>query len=482
MVAVQCLKAADPKREILIVRRPGWHEVPGFSGPVFVCPDGTVIDTPKGVDLELSAAVRVAPEVAVGGTFEGWRRAIEAALSVPGCPHWIIGVVAAFAGPIVALTGLDTCGINLSGMSTSGKSKAQRLAASAWSTPDIRRSGLSQSARATDNAVEALAQRASGTVLALDELAHVSGRMAAKMIYTIAGGVGKRRMSADAAIKDSYAWATFAILSGECSLEEKVKSDGGEWLAGMAVRIVDIDVTDVNRSVDAETLRRIDSIEQHYGHAGPAFVRLLMEHGSHRQAGALRERVLTATRRIAGDGADSATVRAATPFALLLIGGELAKNFCLIPPTTAVGEAIIWAWKCFRQSPDATALDPEVQVIGTVRGWIAERWNVTIKNVDAESGINNREAVAWYDESAIYVPKTRLREAAGNGLRESQVASILGRRGMLAKRTEADRLYVRFIPKVGRVMSYALRRSEFGRSDKTVDPDAYTVHRGGRND
>ena len=482
MVAVQCLKAADPEREILIVRRPGWHEVPGFPGPVFVCPDGTVIGAPHGVDLELSAAVRLAPEVAVGGTFEGWRRATEAALSVPGCPHWIIGVVAAFAGPIVALTGLDTCGINLSGMSTSGKSKAQRLAASAWSTPDIRRPGLSQSARATDNAVEALAQRASGTVLALDELAHVSGKLAAKMIYTIAGGVGKRRMSADAAIKDSYAWATFAILSGECSLEEKVKSDGGEWLAGMAVRIVDIDVTDVNRSVDAETLRRIDDVEQHYGHAGPAFVRLLMQHGLHREPGALRERVLSAARRIAGDGADSATVRAATPFALLLIGGELAKSFCLIPATTAVREAIMWAWTCFRQSPDATALDPEAQVIGTIRGWIAERWNVTIKSVDVESGINNREAVAWYDESAIYVPKTRLREAAGNGLRESQVASILERRGMLAKRTETDRLYVRFIPKVGRVTSYALRRSEFGRSEKTVDPDAYAVHRGGRNE
>lgn len=480
-VAVQCLKAADPSREILIVQRTGWHEVPGIPDPVFVCPDGTVLGAPPGAELELSAAARLKPDVAVRGTLDGWRRASEAAIAVSDCPHWTIGVMAAFAGPIVALAGLDTCGVHLSGMSSSGKSKAQRLAASAWSTPDIRRSGLSQSARATDNAVEALAQRGSGTVLVLDELAHVSGKQAEKMIYTIAGGAGKRRMNADAEIKDSYAWATFTILSGECSLQEKIRSDGGEWLAGMAVRIVDIDVTDVNRSVSAETLRLIDDIEEHYGHAGPAFVRSLVEHGLHRKSSELRERVLGAARRIVGDAADGAMVRAATPFALMLIAGELAKNFGLIPPSIAVTDAIMWAWQRFFKSSDATALDPDAQAIEATRGWIAERWNVTIKSVDDRHGINNREAVAWYDNSAIYIPTTRLREAAGNALRETQVASILDRHKMLAKRPEADRLYVRYIPQIGRLKAYALRRSEFGRSEEPADVHAYTVHQGGRN-
>jgi hypothetical protein len=62
------------------------------------------------------------------------------------------------------------------------------------------------------------------------------------------------------------------------------------------------------------------------------------------------------------------------------------------------------------------------------------------------------------------------------------VASILARRGLLAKRTESDRLYVRFVPKVGRVEAYALSRLEFGRCGDTTDPDAaLTVHQGGRN-
>lgn len=474
IIAVRAMKAADPASEILIVFRPGWHELGAGAAAVFVSPGGKVIASPPRADLELAAAVRMAPEVAAAGTLEGWRQAIDAALSVVGCPHWTLGVVAAFAGPVVALTGLDTCGINLSGLSSSGKSKAQRLAVSAWSTPDIRRPGLSQSARATDNAVEALAQRATGTVLALDELGHVSGKVAAAMIYTIAGGVGKRRMDADARIKDSYAWSTFAILSGECSLEEKIRSDGGQWLAGMAVRIVDIDVTDVNRGVHPETLRQIDQIEQHYGHAGPAFIRALMDHGLHRQAGVLREQILAESRRLAGDGADSATIRAATPLALLLICGELAKRFGLIPPATPVQEAVSWAWERFCTSPDATALDPDEQALAAVRRWVAERWDVTIKSVDGDR-INNRETVAWYDDTAIYIPKDRLREAAGGTLRESQVASIIEGRGLLAKRPEPDRLYVRHVPKIGKLQAYALSRAEFGRSKQPLGWESYAA-------
>jgi hypothetical protein len=303
------------------------------------------------------------------------------------------------------------------------------------------------------------------------------------MIYTIAGSTGKRRMTADASMRDTYTWATFAILSGECSLEEKVRGDGGEWLAGMAVRIIDIGVTGVDRQVDAATLRTINDIEHHYGHAGPIFVRALIEHGLHRQAPTLRDHILKAARKLAGGDSDSAIVRAAMPLALLMIAGELAKSFGLIPGVAAVKDAVLWAWDRFRQSSDATALDPETQTVAHLSAWIAQRWGVTIKSVYAESDVNNRETIAWFDDTAVYIPKGTLREAAGNSLRESEAASILARRGLIAKRTEADRLYVRFVPKVGRVEAYALSRSHFGRCSDATDPDTTlnVVHQGGRN-
>jgi hypothetical protein len=67
-VAVDCLKAADPKHEIVVVSRPGWQEVPGLPDPVFICPNGDVIGAPPGQSLELAASARIAPDMAVTGT------------------------------------------------------------------------------------------------------------------------------------------------------------------------------------------------------------------------------------------------------------------------------------------------------------------------------------------------------------------------------------------------------------------------------
>jgi hypothetical protein len=145
---------------------PGGSGTPGL--PIaFICPNGA----PADLRLELAVTTRMAPDVAKAGTLEAWRAATEAAL-LCDCPHWVLCLVGGFAGVLVSLTGLGTCGINLSGLSSSGKTSGQKIAVSAWSAPDILRPGLFQSARTTDNGIEALAQRATGTVLSLDELAH----------------------------------------------------------------------------------------------------------------------------------------------------------------------------------------------------------------------------------------------------------------------------------------------------------------------
>jgi hypothetical protein len=56
---------------------------------------------------------------------------------------------------------------------------------------------------------------------------------------------------------------------------------------------------------------------------------------------------------------------------------------------------------------DAAVLDPETQMVAHLRQWIAERWGVTVKSVEFDS-TNNREAVAWYDPDAVYIPKERI--------------------------------------------------------------------------
>lgn len=464
-VAVQILKAADPADEILVVSRPGWHRLNGSDEPVFVTPAGSAIGGASARRLELATNARFG--LTARGTLDGWKAAVASAAAARGCPHFMLGVLAGFAGVVQSLAGLDSCGINLSGLSSSGKTTAQRLAVSAWTPPSIG-AGLLQSMRSTENAVEVFAQAASGTVLALDELAHADGRAIARLIYAISGGQGKARLTAGALLKQRYAWSTYAILSSECSLEEKVRADGAAWIAGMAVRILDVDVTDVDRALSQTVIREIAAVEQHHGHAGPVFVERLVASGLHRAPDGLRERVMDFARRLAGEHADAARLRAATCLALPYIAGQLAQDFDLIAWSIDIKAPVQWAWERFQKSSDAEALTPDEQAIAHLRAWIAERWDVTIKSVEIgaegfDRKLNNREAVAWYDETVIYVPAQRVREAAGETLKTQQVVKALIDRDLLAKRHDARRAAVRWIPHIGRIDCYALKRSDFGR-------------------
>jgi uncharacterized protein DUF927 len=471
-IVTRLLKAAKPSDCITVVSRPGWHRLPD---PVFVTPAGETIGAPEGVRIELAASTKLADGVSCSGTIKGWRAAVRSAVTAEKCPHWTLSAAAGFAGVLVDLTRSETCGLNLSGGTSLGKTTGQRIAVSSWSSPKQSDGGLLKSMRATENAIEPLARDSSGTILALDEMAHADGKAIGRVIYSLAGDVGKARMRRDGSLRRSQTWSTYALLSSEKSLEQKIRDDGGQWIGGMAARFPDVDVTGVNSRVEPNTIDALNQIFTHYGHAGPAFVRELVANGLHKEPDLLNERIKATARTLAGAGADSARIRAATPFALLAVGGALAKQFGILPTETDIRGAIQWAWKRFSDSPDALALAPDKQVVINIRQYIAERWDVSIKTVEPKAGINNREAVGWYDDDTVYLPTNRVGEAAGGVLKEQRIAAVLDQGGHLSRRGDTTRIAIRWIPKIGRIDCYALRRSEFGRTDKDTDPDQLHV-------
>src|SRR5690606_29102553 len=103
-VALAVLKAADPRDEILVVSRPGWHRLDGCDHPVFVTPAGRAIGDAPASTLELVANARYDT---VRGSLGGWKAAAAAAASVKGCPHFLLGVLAGFCGVVQSLAGLD---------------------------------------------------------------------------------------------------------------------------------------------------------------------------------------------------------------------------------------------------------------------------------------------------------------------------------------------------------------------------------------
>jgi hypothetical protein len=410
---------------------------------------------------ELAADIRMPPDLVRAGTFEGWQDAIRSAATAPNCPHFTLGAAAGFVGPILQLCDLDTCGLNLSGTSTVGKTLTQRLAVSPWCTPRLNRRALFKPAAVTENSVEYLARQSTGRILALDELAHIDGKLVGRLIYSLASGVGKARMQASMKPQPTLDWSTFMIFSCEHSLEHKVRAEGGRWSAGMAARIVDIDCNDVNHRVDRGTLNAVEAIFNHHGHAGRRFVDIFIEHDLHHQAERLRRQILDLADAFAGADVDGATRRAARPFALLQIAGTLAKQFAVLPAETDVEGAVAWGWAKFCGSGEAESLAPDRQALDNIRRWIAERWDASIKRIGSAYH-SGRDAVGWYDDDAIYVPRAHLPEAADHVLGEQAIVKLLVTGDCLVERHSSKRAAVQYIKGVDRVTAYALKRDKFG--------------------
>jgi len=107
--------------------------------------------------------------------------------------------------------------------------------------------------------------------------------------------------------------------------------------------------------------------------------------------------------------------------------------------------------------------------------YVAERFDVKIKNVNAGTGVNNREALGWYDDDTVYLPTSRIAEAAGGALKEQRIA-YRPRSGepLISPRrhsSDCDQMGPQNRPR----QLYALRRSEFGRTDKDTDPGQLRV-------
>ena len=177
--------------------------------------------------------------------------------------------------------------------------------------------------------------------------------------------------------------------------------------------------------------------------------------------------MLRAARQLAGEDADAARIRAATPLALLSVAGELAKTLGIIPGWTRRSVMRVeWAWDGFLRSSDAAALDPAEQAAGNLREFVARHWDVGIRPLSGARGGAAKEASGWYDDDAVYLPPKVLLEAIGDVIKERAVGKFLSKRGLLARR-DPDHYTVRHVPTLGKVRAYALKRSEFGRAQGT---------------
>lgn len=301
--------------------RIGWH------GTAFVLPHETIGDEAERIvfqsDNQMENTFRTKRDV------QDWVQRVGRLCA--GNSRLVFAVSCAFAGPLLRPAGMESGGFHLRGDSSSGKTTALRLAASVYGGPSFM-----QRWRTTDNALEAIAAQHCDSLLILDELAQVEGKVAGECAYMLANEQSKARSTRNGAARARLSWRLLFLSAGELGLADHMAEGGKRARTGQEVRMADIPA-DAGAGMGAfEALHGLANgaaFSTHlaqeaalcHGAVGHAFLQWATAH-----AGTLARRMQEAVGILAStwvpSGASGQVARVAARFALVGVAGAMATE------------------------------------------------------------------------------------------------------------------------------------------------------------
>ncbi|MBY6054952.1 DUF927 domain-containing protein [Leisingera daeponensis] len=418
------LNEITPKRRVPTVYVPGWvrdehGEIAGFMHP------NGVYDRVSGPQFRLLEGSRI-EVVKAKGSLAGWTEGGEEALKYADTNfYWPLGLISGFAGPLLGILEWHPCGFSLSGLTSKGKTMAQLMGSTVWGSPDPGR-GVLFTANTTGNAMEDLAVRGTDSFLAMDEIGAMSDKRAlASILFALSTGRTKSRKSGPGrGLTEGDNFRPFAVLSSEHGMKNEISGAGDKYRGGLAVRFPDIDVSE-GEDISPDKLAKLDAFKANYGHAGPAFVRFLIESGVASDRAKLEKEVLEIAATLA-EGNGAAMGRAARVFAVAQRAGELAADAALLgdPDTAkkALRKAVKRAWEVFTASDEAGAANGGEALLDTLRSFLFGELNRRIIEMGnlpevSDGHVHARgEVLGWADSDVIYLDSSKIKDPSVLGV------------------------------------------------------------------
>lgn len=393
------LQSQVPQKHMQAVLQTGWA---GGDGKAFALPDAVI--GPKASKVTFQAQGMHADEYTQRGTLEGWQQSIAA--PAVGNPVLVWGLCTAFAGPVLALVGVESGGVHLIGDSSTGKTTALQAACSVWGGESYRRSW-----RATANGLEGAASLFNDSLLALDEISECDPRDVGEVVYMLGNGRGKQRASRTGTARAVVRWRSSVLSTGERSIAASMAEAGQRVKAGQAVRLLDIPVQrtygawddlhgHANGPAFSDAIKR--ATRQQYGTAGRAFLEKLTRDTSDLAAKleAIKAQLLEGI--ASGDGQPA---RAAARLALLALAGELATAYGIT--SWHQGEAVkaarvgFAAW--LEQRGNVSGNMEQQQIVQAVMGFIDRhgdgRFSDATGHYDDRQQAMVRDRAGWWEST-----------------------------------------------------------------------------------
>lgn len=287
---VEYINNTASAKKIVLMRRPGWS---GEDRNAFLFP---------GDSFEKNGVEYMFPEedtfsfMSRRGTFEEWKENVAALAA--GNSRAVLALSEAFAASIRSYLDDDddVCGWHIVGPNGCGKSTCAKVGASTYgrgSTTNPDGEGALVSWYKTENQMESAAVAHNHMCLYLDEMKMVAKRdpRALEIIsYMLTTGNGKGRMAANGKDRKLNTWRIGFFSTGEESLVSYIERGGGTVNSGQEVRVCDIlpslgYESNIFENIHGRSSSKVfvdelnDNTKKYYGHAFPAFVASLIEHG-----------------------------------------------------------------------------------------------------------------------------------------------------------------------------------------------------------
>jgi len=450
-----------PKPICFCTRQVGWH------GSEFVLPDRVI--GPNASSVIYQGVERGAEEFGQRGTLKDWQDGISS-LAL-GNPILILGLSAAFAGPLLRVTGTESGGLHFYAESSTGKTTILEAARSVWGGEAYKRSW-----RATTNGVEGAAVLFNDCLLVIDETSEAITKDVAAIVYSFGNNIGRMRADQTGGAKPVARWKGITLSSGERAIATTMEEDGLQMKAGQSVRLLDIPVTrrfgcfddlhHLGSGVElSNTLKR--TAGANYGVVGRVFLERLTNDRRDYSAELQRIKSHSAFNRSRAEGQEE---RAATRLALIAYAGELATEYGLTGwPQGAATEAAACAFELWRANR-GEGNDERRQILDALASFLECHGDSRFAPMSC-SNANLRDRAGWweYDKHGdrVYLFTSKGLKDALKGFDVKRYLEVLEDCGVIPKRKagsseraktmridgQSVRVYTVFAGKLGEIVS-----------------------------
>jgi len=279
---------------------------------------------------------------AQAGDLDVWRETIAAKAS--GNHVLLFALSCAFAAPLLRPLGGEGGGFHFRGNAGGGKTTALIAAGSVWGGGGNQ--GFVQTWSNTGNAVESIAHAHNDGLMCFDEIKTVGADAAGDVVYRLATGQMKGRQNSNSDLRARVSWTVLVLSNGEMSLADLMRSGKNRErvYAGQELRLIDVDVEIQRVNGHGSAWQAIhgaishgkfsdglkENALQHYGWAGPVFIKRLVDQRPEmlKAADELRRAFVADVTEIGDTGQ---ICRGAERFALVAAAGELAALLDVVP-------------------------------------------------------------------------------------------------------------------------------------------------------